>query len=68
MVDPSHKTVIQNVVFKSFSGTEQTALTAIVNGFILLPFILLFTPSALNVVRLFSATGPAWWLSSTCLL
>jgi acyl-[acyl-carrier-protein]-phospholipid O-acyltransferase/long-chain-fatty-acid--[acyl-carrier-protein] ligase len=46
MVDLGHKIVIQNVVFKSFSGTEQIALTAIVNALILLPFILLFTPSA----------------------
>ncbi|BCS89944.1 acyl-[ACP]--phospholipid O-acyltransferase [Pseudodesulfovibrio sediminis] len=46
MTDLGHKIIIQNTVFKSFDGAEQIALTAIVNALILLPFILLFTPSA----------------------
>ncbi|GAB6177341.1 acyl-[ACP]--phospholipid O-acyltransferase [Desulfobaculum senezii] len=46
VTDLGHKIVIQNTVFKTFSGTEQIALTALVNALILLPFILLFTPSA----------------------
>ena len=46
VTDLGHKIVIQNTVFKSFSGTEQIALTAVVNALILLPFILLFSPSA----------------------
>jgi len=44
-VDLGHKIVIQNTVFKTYSGQEQVVLTAIVNGLILLPFILLFSPA-----------------------
>ncbi len=44
-VDLGHKIIIQNTVFKVYDGSTQVVLTAIVNGLILLPFILLFTPS-----------------------
>ncbi len=44
-VDLGHKIIIQNTVFKIYEGQEQIVLTAIVNGLILLPFILLFSPS-----------------------
>lgn len=44
-VDLGHKIIIQNTVFKIHDGSEQIILTAIINGLILLPFILLFTPS-----------------------
>ncbi len=44
-VDLGHKIVIQNTIFKIHDGQTQVILTAIVNGLILLPFILLFTPS-----------------------
>jgi len=44
-VDLGHKIVIQNTVFKVYDGSTQIVLTAIINGLILLPFILLFTPS-----------------------
>jgi acyl-[acyl-carrier-protein]-phospholipid O-acyltransferase/long-chain-fatty-acid--[acyl-carrier-protein] ligase len=44
-VDLGHKIVIQNAIFKSYDGQEQVVLTAIVNGLILLPFILLFSPA-----------------------
>jgi len=44
-VDIGHKIIIQNTIFKSYDGQEQIILTAIVNGLILLPFIMLFTPS-----------------------
>jgi acyl-[acyl-carrier-protein]-phospholipid O-acyltransferase/long-chain-fatty-acid--[acyl-carrier-protein] ligase len=44
-VDLGHKIIIQNTVFKVYDGATQIILTAIVNGLILLPFILLFTPS-----------------------
>jgi acyl-[acyl-carrier-protein]-phospholipid O-acyltransferase/long-chain-fatty-acid--[acyl-carrier-protein] ligase len=44
-VDLGHKIVIQNTVFKIYDGETQVILTAIVNGLILLPFILLFSPS-----------------------
>lgn len=44
-VDLGHKIVIQNTLFKTFDGDAQILLTAIVNALILLPFVLLFTPS-----------------------
>jgi len=43
--DLGHKIIIQNTIFKIYDGQEQIILTAIVNGLILLPFILLFSPS-----------------------
>lgn len=43
--DLGHKIIIQNTIFKIYDGSEQIVLTAIVNAMILLPFILLFTPS-----------------------
>ncbi len=43
--DLGHKIIIQNTVFKFYSGTEQIVLTAIVNGLILLPFIMLLSPA-----------------------
>lgn len=44
-VDLGHKIIVQNTVFKVYDDPYQTVLTAIVNGLILLPFILLFTPA-----------------------
>ena len=44
-VDLGHKIVIQNTLFKTYDGDAQILLTAIVNALILLPFVLLFTPS-----------------------
>ncbi|MEJ1364016.1 MAG: acyl-[ACP]--phospholipid O-acyltransferase [Candidatus Sedimenticola sp. (ex Thyasira tokunagai)] len=44
-VDLGHKILIQNTVFKVYDGQTQIILTAIVNGLILLPFILLFSPA-----------------------
>ncbi len=44
-IDLGHKIVIQNTVFKVYDGETQVVLTAIVNALILLPFILLFSPS-----------------------
>ncbi len=43
--DLGHKIIIQNTIFKIYDGSEQIILTAIVNALILIPFILLFTPS-----------------------
>ena len=40
-----HKIIIQNTVFKYFSGTTQIILAAVVNALILLPFVMLFTPA-----------------------
>ncbi len=42
-VDLGHKILIQNTVFKIYDGQTQIVLTAIVNGLILLPFLLLFS-------------------------
>ncbi|TWI56480.1 acyl-[acyl-carrier-protein]-phospholipid O-acyltransferase/long-chain-fatty-acid--[acyl-carrier-protein] ligase [Pseudomonas duriflava] len=44
-VDLGHKIIIQNTVFKIYDGSTQVVLTALVNGLMLLPFILLFSPS-----------------------
>ncbi|HFU73939.1 MAG TPA: MFS transporter [Helicobacteraceae bacterium] len=43
--DLGHKIIIQNTVFKMYDNETQIMLTAIVNALILLPFILLFSPS-----------------------
>jgi acyl-[acyl-carrier-protein]-phospholipid O-acyltransferase/long-chain-fatty-acid--[acyl-carrier-protein] ligase len=63
-IDLGHKIVIQNTIFKLYDGPEQVILTAIVNGLILLPFILLFTPAGFfsdkypkNHIMRFSAWG-----------
>ena len=44
-VDLGHKIIVQNTIFKVFDGQAQIVLTAIVNGLILLPFVLMFTPA-----------------------
>ena len=43
--DLGHKIIIQNTIFKVYDGDMQIVLTAIVNALILLPFILMFSPS-----------------------
>ena len=43
--DLGHKIIIQNTIFKVYDGSTQIVLTAIVNSLILLPFILVFSPS-----------------------
>ena len=44
-VDIAHKVTIQNVLLKSFEGDTLMMLSALINAMILLPFILLFSPS-----------------------
>lgn len=44
-VDLGHKIIIQNTVFKLQDGPTQVILVAVVNGLILLPFILLLSPA-----------------------
>lgn len=44
-VDLGHKIIIQNSIYKVYTGDTQLFLTAIVNALMLLPFILLLTPS-----------------------
>jgi len=43
--DLGHKIIIQNTIFKVYDGQTQIMLTAVVNALILLPFILVFSPS-----------------------
>ncbi|MDF1880390.1 MFS transporter, partial [Sulfurimonas sp. MAG313] len=43
--DLGHKIIIQNTIFKMYDDQTQIILTAIVNALILLPFIMLFSPS-----------------------
>ena len=43
--DLGHKIIIQNTIFKVYDGDLQIILTSIVNALILLPFILMFSPS-----------------------
>ena len=44
-VDLGHKILIQNTLFKAYDGQTQIILSAIVNALILLPFVLLVSPS-----------------------
>ena len=45
VVDLGHKVTIQNIIFKTYDGSEQMLFTAIVNALILLPFIFFLTPA-----------------------
>jgi acyl-[acyl-carrier-protein]-phospholipid O-acyltransferase/long-chain-fatty-acid--[acyl-carrier-protein] ligase len=51
--DLGHKIIIQNTIFKVYDGSEQIVLTAIVNALVLLPFILIFSPSGFLADRYF---------------
>lgn len=44
-VDLGHKITIQNIIFKTMSGSELLIMTQIVNALILLPFVLFFIPA-----------------------
>lgn len=44
-MDLGHKIIIQNTIYKAYEGSEQLFLNAIVNALILLPFILMLSPS-----------------------
>lgn len=44
-VDIGHKITLQNIAFKLYDGSEQIILVSVINALILLPFILLFSPS-----------------------
>ena len=45
IVDTGHKIIVQNTVFKIYDGDLQMILIAIVNGLILLPFVLTLSPA-----------------------
>lgn len=60
--DVGHKMVIQNTIFEMYNGDKQIILTAIVNAMVLLPFVMLFSPSGYlsdrfpkNVIMKYSA-------------
>jgi len=44
--DLGHKIIIQNTIFKVYEGDLQIILTAVINALILLPFILIFSPTS----------------------
>jgi len=44
-VDLGHKIVVQNTIFKLYSGSYQVIMTALINAMILLPFIVLLSPA-----------------------
>lgn len=44
-VDLGHKIIVQNTVFKTYDDQTQIVLIAIINGLILLPFVVLFSPA-----------------------
>ncbi len=44
-IDLGHKILIQNTIFKIYDSQAQIILSAMVNGLILLPFVLLFSPA-----------------------
>ena len=44
-VDLGHKIIIQNTIYKIYTGDEQLFLMAIINALIILPFILVLSPS-----------------------
>ncbi|MCY4044427.1 MAG: MFS transporter [Cellvibrionales bacterium] len=46
-IDLGHKITLQNAIFKVYDGPLQIALTAIINGLILLPFIVFYRSSGL---------------------
>lgn len=43
-IELGHKVILQNSIFKAYDGQQQVMLMALMNGLILLPFILLITP------------------------
>lgn len=45
VVDTAHKITIQNTVIKAYDGDTLMILSAIVNALMLIPFVLLFSPS-----------------------
>ncbi len=45
VTDLGHKIILQNTVFKIYDDQTQIIYTAVLNALILLPFVLLFTPS-----------------------
>ena len=66
-IDLGHKIIIQNTIFKVYDGSTQIILTAIINGLILLPFILLYTPTGYLSDR-FKKTKIMQWSAAAAVL
>lgn len=49
--DLGHKILVQNTLFKVYDGAEQIMYTALVNAFMLVPFIALFSPTSFLATR-----------------
>ena len=73
MTDIAHKITIQNTLIKSFDGSTLIILSAVVNALILIPFILLFSPSGFlsdrflktGIIRMAALAGVALALLAT---
>ncbi|MCF6201063.1 MAG: MFS transporter [Hydrogenimonas sp.] len=73
MTDIAHKITIQNLLIKSYEGDTLIILSALVNALILIPFVLLFSPSGFisdrfkksHVVRYSAAAGVVLALLAT---
>ncbi|MFQ6341950.1 acyl-[ACP]--phospholipid O-acyltransferase [Campylobacter sp. VTCC 70190] len=60
-VDLGHKIIIQNTIYKLYEGSTQLFLSALVNALILLPFILMLSPSGFLADRY-----PKNWIMKLC--
>lgn len=49
--DLGHKIIIQNILFKVYDASEQIIYVSIINALMLLPFILVFSPSGFIATR-----------------
>lgn len=71
-VDLGHKVTIQNTILKVWDDRSQVIFTAIINGLILLPFILMFTPAGFLSDRFAKHKVIRWGAASvvvaTCLI
>ncbi|WP_425263342.1 acyl-[ACP]--phospholipid O-acyltransferase [Vibrio owensii] len=67
-VDIGQKVILQNIVLKTMDGSMQLMLTAIINGLILLPFLLCFSPSAFVSDRFNKESVMKWSAASAVVL
>ncbi len=59
-VDLGHKILVQDTLYKTTQGDTLVVLTAIINSFILLPYLVLFTPSGFLSDKYTKATMLRW--------
>lgn len=74
LVDLGHKIIIQNTIYKIYNGSEQFFLSTLINALILLPFILMLSPSGFladrfpkNLIMKFSAYFNVFLTSILCI-